>query len=408
MVKLSSVVGRIESSAIRDLLVVAERPDVISLAGGLPAPEAFPAAEVADAVTALVAGGPSVLQYSTTQGFAPLRAWAGARHGAPAERVVVTSGSQQALSLLATALVEPGAEVALADPGYVGAIQAFRLAGARLVGVPGDAHGMRVDVLADLLAAGHRPVLVYVVADFDNPTGATLATERRWALAGLAERYGFLVVEDGAYGALRFADPGPASAGPASVPMATLTDRVATLGTVSKVLCPGLRVGYLVAPREVADAVVLLKQATDLHTSTLAQQVVHRIVTTPGFLDAHVGRLRSLYRERAWALIAALGCELGDRLSFAPPDGGMFVWGRLSGDAAAVDTSDLLGRAVARGVAYVPGAAFAVAAQGQGNRHPHDLRLSFATVPAEALAEGARRLGVALAGAGAGPPAGNG
>jgi 2-aminoadipate transaminase len=158
----------------------------------------------------------------------------------------------------------------------------------------------------------------------------------------------------------------------------------------------------------VAHAVVLLKQATDLHTSTLAQQVVHRMVTTPGFLDAHVGRLRSLYRERAQALVAALECELGDRLSFVPPDGGMFVWGRLSGDAASVDTSDLLGRAVAHGVAYVPGAAFAVSAQGQGDQHRDALRLSFATVPAEALAEGARRLGVALAGTGSRTGAGIG
>lgn len=389
MVKLSSVVGRIDSSAIRDLLVVAGRPDVISLAGGLPAAEAFPTTRVAVAVADLVAADPDVLQYSTTQGFAPLRAWAGARHGAPAERVVVTSGSQQALSLLASALVEPGDEVALADPGYVGAIQAFRLAGARLLGVPGDAGGMRVDVLADLLAAGRRPALVYVVANFDNPSGATLTAERRQALAGLADRYGFLVVEDDPYGALRFAGPAPA-------PVATLTDRVVSLGTVSKVVCPGLRVGYLVAPAEVVDAVVLLKQATDLHTSTLAQQVVHRIVTTPGFLAAHLERLRRLYRERGDALAGALDHELGGHLSFARPEGGMFLWARLPGS----DTTALLAPAIAAGVAYVPGSAFAVSTD--GCRHRDALRLSFATVPPAQLAEAARRLGPVLGGSATG------
>lgn len=386
-VRLSSSVSRIESSAIRDLLTITERPEVISLAGGLPAPEAFPAAVIAEEVAALLAEDPSVLQYSTTEGYSPLRAWA-AEHlfdFADPDSVVVTHGSQQGLDLLARAVLDPGDVVAIADPGYVGAIQALRLSGASLMGVPGDEHGMDVDALASRLAGrgGVRPAMVYAVANFHNPSGGTLPLERRRALAELAEHYGFLIVEDDPYGELRWrGEPVPS--------IATFTSRVASLRTVSKTLCPGMRVGFVAAPPALRQALVLMKQAVDLHTATLAQRTVHRVVTRPGFHDAHIARLRPLYQERADALCAALRTTLGSRVEFTEPEGGMFVWCRLPG----VDTAALLPRAVDAGVAFVPGRAFAVSQPHSG--HTDELRLSFATSTPAELAEGVRRLARAL------------
>lgn len=381
-IALAAAATRIDSSAIRDLLHVIDRPEVISLAGGLPAPETFPVDALADAVAEILATDPGALQYSTTEGFGPLREWVAGRQGVAVDQVVITHGSQQALDLVVRAFIDPGAAVALADPGYVGAIQALRLAGARLAPVASDVDGLDVDALAADLAGGARPALVYVVANFDNPTGATLSLDRRVALAGLAERYGFVIVEDDPYAELRWA-------GNALPGLRSFTDRVITLGTVSKIVCPGLRIGFVAAPRGVAQTLVLVKQAVDLHTSTLAQRAVHRVVTTPGFLPRQLDRLRPFYRDRCAVLTDALRTELGDRFDFTAPEGGMFVWGRFTDG---VDTHELLAKAVERGVAFVPGQAFAVAGD-----HRSAARLSFATATPDQLVEGVRRLGGALA-----------
>jgi 2-aminoadipate transaminase len=369
-----------ESSAIRDLLRVAERPDVISLAGGLPAPETFPI-EATRIAMAEILDDPGALQYSASEGYGPLRAWLAERAHVEIDRVLVVHGSQQGLDLVARALLDRGDEVVLADPGYVGAIQAFRLAGGHLVGVPSDHDGLCVDDLEQRLAGGLRPAFVYVIANFDNPTGATLSLERRVALAALADRYGFTIVEDDPYGELRWS-------GPSLPSLASLSDRVVSLGTVSKVLCPGMRVGHVIAPPPIAEALVLLKQAADLHTSTLAQRVVYRLVTTPGFLDTQIQLLRSHYEHQCTVLVDALTRGLGDRLGFSAPDGGMFVWGSFAGPT---DTGALLSRAVEAGVAFVPGAAFAV--EGDQSR---SLRLSFATATPADLRLGVRRIASAL------------
>ena len=386
-VPTSAASRRITSSAIRDLLEVAERRDVLSLAGGLPAPEAFPAARIAEAMAGALAEAPDrVLQYSTSTGLEPLRTWIAADRGSAvrAEDVVVTAGSQQALDLVARTLVDPGDAVVLADPGYVGAIQAFRLAGADLVPVPADGEGLRVDVLEDGLRAGRIPVpaVVYVVSDFSNPGGATLSGERRNGLARLADRYGFVIVDDDPYGELRWA-------GERVTPLRERSHRVVTLGSFSKVLSPGLRVGYATGPAEVMEAVVLCKQAADLHTSTLAQHAVVRVVGDARFWSAHLERLRVLYARRAEALLSSLARRLGpERVEVGRVDGGLFVWARLPG----VGTTALLPRAVDAGVAFVPGAAFSVA----GGTNTDALRLSFATLGEDALDEGVRRLAVAL------------
>ncbi|HEY2301502.1 MAG TPA: PLP-dependent aminotransferase family protein [Acidimicrobiales bacterium] len=382
-ITLAAAGRRVTSSAIRDLLTVVERPEVISLAGGLPAAETFPVAEIAGAIAELLATESTrALQYSTTEGYLPLRTMVADWHGTVADQVLMTHGSQQALELVVRATVDPGAEVALADPGYVGAIQAFRLAGARLTAIPTDADGMIVEALAERLAQGCRPVLVYVVPNFHNPTSATLAIDRRRSLGALAERYGFLIVEDDPYGHLRWA-------GDALPALRSFSGRVVSLGTISKLLCPGLRVGYAVAPPGLAGPLVTLKQAVDLHTSTLGQMTAHRVLATPGFLPGHVDRVRLLYQHRATALAAAVAEHLGAVASFRPAEGGMFLWIRL--DRPDVDTHDLLEGAVAAGVAYVPGRAFGI-----DDRHPHELRLSFSGVPPSDLDEGVRRLAASL------------
>ena len=368
MVK-SLAVERAGSSAIRDLLEITERPGIVSLAGGLPNPATFPTEAIAAATAAALAEDPvAALQYGPTEGYRPLRRWIAERNGLGLwgeDQVLVTSGSQQALELATRALVDPGGMVALADPAYVGALQAFRAAGVELAAIPSDADGLRVDVLADRLALGERPTLVYVVANFDNPSGSTLAPDRRVALADLADRYGFWIVDDDPYGDLRWRGACP-------VALRDLTDRTLTLGSTSKVLAPGLRVGWAVAPAEVHRAMTILKQSGDLHTSSLTQQIVHRTLAADGFLDAHLATLRTTYQHQAQHLVGALRAALGDRLIVPDPDGGMFLWCELR--AADADTAALLAPAVERGVAFVPGAAFGVE-----DLHPRRMRLSYAT-----------------------------
>jgi 2-aminoadipate transaminase len=263
----------------------------------------------------------------------------------------------------------------------VGAIQALRLNGGCLVGVPSDGEGLCVDVLEQRLASGLRPRLVYVVPNFHNPTGETLSAERAGRLGGLADRYGFLIVEDDPYGEIRFA-------GRAAPALASCSDRVISIGTISKVLFPGLRVGWMVAPSWLAPSLVLVKQAADLHTSTLAQKIAGQLLAEPDVVAAHIDVLRGHYRTRATVLARALRDQLGDVVDFRSPDGGLFLWATVAGG---VDTAALLPRALDPGVAYVPGSAFAVTA-GHGDK----LRLSYATVGPEQLETAVGRLAQVL------------
>jgi 2-aminoadipate transaminase len=384
---IAAVVGRAGSSAIRDLLELTEHPEIRSLAGGLPNARTFPVAAMAEAAAAVLAEDPvGALQYGPTEGYRPLRELVAEDTGSTADHVLITTGSQQAIELAAQALVDPGATVALADPAYVGALQAFRAGGARLCPIPIDEHGLRVDVLTDRLSGGLRPALVYVVASFDNPSGTSLSAERRVELAALADRYGFWIVDDDPYGRLRWAGTAPA-------PLRATSDRVLTLGTASKVLCPGVRVGWATLPAEAHRALTVLKQAADLHTSSLDQRLVHRLLADGPGLDAHLARIRAAYAEQAAALAGALRARFGAGLTFAEPEGGMFLWARLADDLApGVEGADLLHRALAHGVAFVPGTAFAV----RPGTHGRSVRLSFATGSPAKLVEAADRLAAAL------------
>jgi 2-aminoadipate transaminase len=386
---LARRVRGMESSVIRDLLALTAQPDVISLAGGLPDSASLPAAWLRECSDQLLdEAGPAVLQYSTTEGDPLLRTliaqweseWCG--RAISADDVLVTSGSQQALDLLAKVLVDPGDVVVTTDPAYLGALQALHLFEPQLVGIGEDACGMRVDVLADALTGGLRPKLVYLTPTFANPSGSTMPASRRAELAALADRYGFVILEDDAYRQLYFAAPPPP-------PIASSTDRVVRLGSFSKVLGPGLRVGWVVAPAAIRDALVRAKQATDLHTSTFTQRLLHAAAKDGPRLAEHLGRTRTLYAERAAALTDALRDGFGDRIEVASPQGGMFCWVRFLSETC---PDALLAAALKRKVAFIPGGAFAVDRVSPLASTVQGARMCFATSPPELLREAVDRL----------------
>ncbi|MHB9852735.1 PLP-dependent aminotransferase family protein [Streptomyces sp. Tue6028] len=380
----------IGGSPVRDILAVTARPEVINFAGGLPAPELFDAEGIAAAYRDVLAQVPErALQYSTTEGEPALRAALAERtrvRGLPttADDVLVTTGSQQALSLLATALLEPGDTVLVESPCYLAALQAFSFAGARIVAVPGDEHGLDPDAL-DALTARERPKLLYTVPTFQNPTGRTLPGERRAAVAAVAARRGLWIIEDDPYGELRFEGervPWIASHDGAA-------DRTVLLGSFSKVMAPGMRLGWLRAPAALRRACAVAKQAADLHTPTVNQLAAARYLADRD-LDAHVAGVAAVYRERRDAMLAGIAEALPAGSSWTRPEGGMFLWARLP---ESYDTTALLPRVVEQDVAYVPGAPFYAAAP-----DPATLRLCFVTQTPEEIAEGLRRLRTGLRG----------
>lgn len=377
------------SDAVSRILAAAGAPGVLSMAGGIPAPDSFPVARLAAAADRLFAGsaGSAVgaLQYAPTNGIAPMREVIATRAtatGAPVtpDRVMVTAGSQQGLDLVAGTLIDEGDEVALDDPSYLGAVQVFRRAGARLLPVPGDAEGMRTDVLEQRLLAGARPKLVYVVPHFHNPTGAVLSEERRRHLAALAERYGFLIVEDDPYGDLSYEG--------SRLPSTDVhSGRVVRLMSLSKTVCPGLRVAGLVAPAELIGELIAAKQCGDLQTNTFGQYLLADLLGDPEFLPAHLAGLRTLYGARARDMETLLRERL-PWLEFERPRGGLFFWCRLTDPRVGSDA--LYEHALAQGVAIVPGTPFCIEEDGS-----RVLRLSFASLDGAQRQEGVARLAAA-------------
>ena len=380
----------VRSSPVREILALTARAEVISFAGGLPAPELFDVPALREAFAEALAGGRAqrALQYSTTEGHAPLREALAARmeaRGLPThpDDVLVTTGSQQALGLAASALVDPGDVVLVEDPSYLAALQSFALAGACLVPVPAGRDGPDLDALSALVTE-HRPKLLYVVPTFQNPTGRTISHEGRARLAQLAGGLGLWLLEDDPYGELRYDGEAVPSLG--SFPGAG--DRTLAVSSLSKVLAPGLRIGWLRAPAALRRALTVAKQAGDLHTSTIDQMAAATVLAAGG-MDAHLDRLRSVYRARRDALLGGLEAALPLWSRWNEPEGGMFVWARLPDghDAAA-----LLPAALRHDVAFVPGAPFFAGAADHAT-----LRLSFTTHRPEEIAEGLRRLGAAVA-----------
>jgi 2-aminoadipate transaminase len=376
----------VAGSPVRDLLALTARPEVISFAGGLPAPELFDLDGLRAAFEEALHDRRN-LQYAPTEGNPALRArvaerMTGRGMTTSVDDLLITTGSQQALTLVATALLDPGAVVAVEEPTYLAALQCFQMARARIVPVAGDEDGMIPEALAEVIAR-ERPALLYLVPTFANPTGRTLTLERRRAIGELAAAHGLWVVEDDPYGELRYrGEPLPA--------LATVSDRVIYLGSFSKIGAPGLRLGWLRAPAALMRTLVVAKQAADLHTSTIDQAAMAGYLATRD-LDEHVRGLCVAYRQRRDAMIEVLPDVTPPGTTWSEPDGGMFVWVRLPG---AVDTADLLPRALRNDVAFVPGAPFYATTPDRAT-----LRLSFTTNSPELITEGMSRLRSVLAAA---------
>ena len=386
-IQLARRMARVQASAIREILKVTERPEVLSFAGGLPAPEAFPVEALARAHAEVLAhDAAAALQYGPTEGHAPLRAWVAermTRRGVPtaAEQVLITAGSQQGIDLVAKALIDPGDLVLVEAPSYLAALQTFSTYEARFEAVETDDEGMRVDALERSLRE-RRPKLVYLVPNFQNPRGTTLGLARRLRVAQLAAEHGVVVLEDDPYAELRYR-------GVALPPIAGLEPAAAVihLGTFSKTLAPGLRLGYLIADARTIPALTIAKQAVDLHTGSLAQRAVFRLLETFDY-DAHLRRLRLLYAERLDAMLASIEHNFPAGTAWTRPDGGMFVWMRLP---AGIDAGALLGDAMRQRVAFVPGAPFYPAEPCR-----ETLRLNFSHRPPVLIAEGMARLGACV------------
>jgi 2-aminoadipate transaminase len=372
---------------IASVLALLGRPDVISFAGGFPDPETFPRERIAALLQEFAATDElSAFQYAPTRGLAgPLEAFAdrlerfqGRR---PAENeLLITSGAIEALELTGKSFLDPGDVVVVEAPTYLGSIQSFRSFEAALVPVPLDEHGLVVEELERRLAGGLRPKLVYTIPDHQNPSGVSLAADRRPALVELARRYGFLVVEDVAYRELGFEEeslPSLWSLGP---------DVVVQAGTTSKTLFPGVRLGWAVGPAEVATRLVAAKQLTDQCAGALGQRLFEESERR-GWIDEQLRRSRALYRRKSGRMLAALGRSMPEAARWTTPQGGFFSWLTLPG----VDAVDLAGRAVEQGVAAVPGTLFF--ADGSG---ADSLRLSFSLVEEEKIDEGIARLGALL------------
>lgn len=385
---LARRMSKVKTSAVREILKVAERPDVLSFAGGLPAPELFPLEAIAEAYAEVLGSteGRAALQYSTTEGYGPLREWICKHLGsygvrAEAEQVLITSGSQQGIDLVGKVLLDRGDVVVVENPSYLAALQAFGAYEASFAVVGSDDHGMRVEEL-ERLVVRRRPKLIYVVADFHNPKGTSLSLERRMALVKLAQRHRIPILEDNPYGELRFR-------GGLLPPLAALDDEgvVIHLSTFSKTLAPGLRIGWAVGPRELIRAMTVCKQAADLHTATLAQRAAAKLLERFDY-GSHLQRLRGVYGERCQAMLTALERHMPEGTRWTRPDGGMFVWVELphglSGDT-------LLPKALQQRVAFVPGSAFFAE-----DPRPEFIRLNYSNRPPEVIDEGLRRLGAVM------------
>ena len=386
---------RMGSSIIRELLKLTERPEIISFGGGLPAPEVFPVKEFRQACCYVLDNfGPQSLQYSTTEGYRPLREMI-ARHTErysvtiTADTILITSGSQQALDFIGRVFINQGDHIVVESPTYLGAIQAWNAYGAQYIAVPSDENGMDVDKLEEALRIG--PKFIYVLPNFQNPSGTTLSLERRKQLVELADRYGVPIVEDDPYGQLRFEGEHL----PSLVWLdsqyrgdnGTYTGNVIYLSTFSKLLAPGIRLAWVIAPEQVIHKLVQSKQAADLNTAIFNQMVAYE-VGKGGFLDEHVKLIRATYKERRDLMLEMMEETFPPEVHWTKPLGGMFLWGVLP---EWMDAGELLTAAIERKVAFVPGASFHPNGGGQNT-----MRINFSYSKPELIREGITRLGTLL------------
>jgi 2-aminoadipate transaminase len=384
--KLAHRMTRMQRSVIRELLKFTQMPDVISFAGGLPAPEVFPVREFRESSAFVLAECPErALQYGTTEGFLPLRRYLAEKvqkYGIPAvpENILLTNGSQQALDLVGKVFISPGDTVLTEAPTYLGALQAWNAYEPRFVTVPLDDDGMQVDKLEPILE--REPVkFIYVLPNFHNPAGTTLPFDRRERLVQIAARHNVFIVEDDPYGELRFE-------GEDIVPIISLhKENVIYLGTFSKTLAPGIRLGWIIAPEIVMERLVQAKQGADLHTGTFVQMLAYDIASR-GILKRHVETIRAVYSERRDVMLESIEEFFPPGVSWTRPQGGLFLWIRCP---EGVDTEQLLKKALEEKVAFVPGSAFYPDGRGR-----NAMRLNFSAMSPDKIRIGIERLGHVL------------
>ena len=375
----------LQSSFIREILKITQRPEIISFAGGLPSPATFPVERMRAAYDkVLLDAGKVALQYGPTDGYAPLREWIAnslSTQGSKIlpEQILMTSGSQQALDLIGKVLIDEGSRVLVETPSYLGALQAFSVYRPEFASVATDDDGL---VPSSIAAVAKDARLLYSLPNFQNPTGRSLSKARRHELVETCASLGLPLIEDDPYGALSY------SGEPMPKMVAMNPEGVIYMGSFSKVLTPGIRLGYVCAPLPMVRRLELAKQAADLHTAQLTQMVVHEVVKD-GFLDEHIPTIRTLYGNQCRAMLDAMAEHFPAQVSWTRPEGGMFIWVTLP---KSVDAMKLLDQAIASRVAFVPGAPFYAT-----DPETNTLRLSFVTVPPERIREGIAILGKLIA-----------
>ncbi|MDM0119176.1 aminotransferase-like domain-containing protein [Variovorax arabinosiphilus] len=394
--QFASRLDNVETSAIRELFKLLGTPGIISFAGGFPDSAMFDVEGLKEASAKALNEEPGgALQYGATEGYEPLRTQLSAFMKTKGVDVapnglIVTTGSQQALDLLGKTMISPGDKVIVEGPTFLATIQCFRLYGAELISAPVDADGVKTDELEKLIAE-HQPKFVYLIPTFGNPSGAMLSLERRKKVLAMAVKYQTLIVEDDPYGDLYFGEAPPPSILSLSQAVPGSRELIAHCGSLSKVLSPGLRIGWMIAPAELLAKATMCKQFSDAHTSTFAQATAAQYLKS-GRMPATLANVRKVYGERAKAMGAALKRELGDAIEFTQPNGGLFFWARLTGaNGKIADANVLAKKAIEQLVAFVPGAPFFAS-----NPDVSTLRLSFATANVEKIEEGIARLGKAL------------
>lgn len=379
---LANRASRMSPSVIREILKVTEQPHIISFAGGLPAPETFPIEAFAAAYEKVMREHPqAALQYATSEGYPPLREWVAQSlpWQVKPEQVLITTGSQQALDLIGKIFIDEGSRVMVQTPSYLGALQAFSSYEPEICAIPNCAETghIQLSILEDeQLRRSAR--FLYVLPNFQNPTGQTMDAELRTQLAKTCHALSLPIVEDNPYGELWFDSP-PAPAVSSHHPESSLY-----VGSLSKVLAPGLRLGYVVAPEAIFPQLLQAKQAADLHTPSLNQRLAYEVLTASGFMQAHVARIRQQYKTQCQAMLNALQQYMPKSVTWNTPHGGMFLWLRLPKE---LDSAALLPKALENGVAYVPGSAFYA-----GSPEANTLRLSFVTATTEQIDKGIRLL----------------
>jgi len=383
----SERMGNVKSSAIRDILKLMARPGMISFAGGLPAPELFPVKEIAASADAVLKKyGATTLQYSVTEGIMPLREKIAKMLGPDkkqltVENVIITHGSQQALDLLSKVFIDNGSPVITENPSYLGALQSFQLFQAKVLAVPSDGSGINTSLLRDRLKK-EKPRFVYLMPNFQNPTGLSYSLERRKELAALAREYDVIIVEDDPYGALRFEGERMPS-----IFSLTKGGNVVYLSTFSKTIAPGLRVAYVAGDADLLKKLVIAKQGTDLQTNTFGQYIVNEYLES-GHYQKHIDMVTQTYRERRDVMLAALERLFPKSVSWNKPSGGMFFWVRLPDGA---DAGVILNKCIEHNVAFVPGVEFYPDGSGKNT-----MRLNFTNATATDIEQGIKRLAEVL------------